>query len=114
MNPSARPQTSRNRDRALARIRSITTTTAVAATVATAGFGTLAAFTYSGASTDATNATGNDTTVVAGIASDGTTTFTQPAVTSNRSTSSITGLQAAPTPVTTTHHTARVTSGGSH
>ena len=48
MNPSARRQTSRNRDSALSRLNSITTGTAIAAAVATAGFGALAAINYSG------------------------------------------------------------------
>src|SRR2546427_6804408 len=72
MNPSARPQTSRNRDRALARVQSLTARTAVAATIATAGFGGLAAFTYSGAS----GAPGVDTTTQAGTNVGSSTTNT--------------------------------------
>jgi hypothetical protein len=106
VNPSARPQTSRNRDRALARVQSLTARTAVAATIATAGFGGLAAFTYSGTS----GATGVDTTTPAGANVDGTTTNTTDTTTPN---TTISGLQAAPAPTAKTHHTARVTSGGS-
>jgi hypothetical protein len=103
VNPSARRQTSRNRDHALAQLRSITTRTAVAASIATVGFGGLAAFTYSGTS-DAT--TTLDTTV-----SSGSTNGTAADATTDDTTAS--GLQATPAPTATTRHTARVTSGGS-
>jgi hypothetical protein len=104
MNPSARPQTSRNRDRALARIQSITTRTAVVASIATVGFGGLAALTYSGTS-DAANVGGSTTD---------TTTHTTTGTDTTPATDSVTsGLQATPAPTATTRHTARVTSGGS-
>lgn len=109
MNPSARPQTSRNRDRAIDRLRSITTGTAVAATIATAGFGGLAALTYTGTSADATTGSAG-TTVPAGIFGGGTTTNT-----TNSTTNSTTSgrLQPVPAPTATTKHKAQVTSGGS-
>ena len=107
MNPSALPQTSRNRDRAISRIRSITTGTAIVASVATAGFGGLAALTYTGTSTDSTLVDANNSG--AGSVA-GTTTTGTPSATPTTDT---TGLQAAPAPTATTKHKARVTSGGS-
>jgi hypothetical protein len=110
MNSSARPQTSRNRDRAVARIESITRRTAIAATVATVGFGGLAAFTYSGTS-DAT--TGSDTTVQAGSVDGTTTDATAGTESTTTSDGASAGLQAAPAPTATPTPKARVTSGGS-
>jgi hypothetical protein len=109
MNPSARPQTSRNRDRALAKLRSITTGTAVAASIATAGFGGLAALTYTG-TTDSTLGS-SDTTSPAGV-SDGTTT-NDTTTTNNTTVGTTTGLQPTQAPVTTTRKKKHVTSGGS-
>jgi hypothetical protein len=108
MNPSARPQTSRNRDRALARIQSITTRTAVVASIATVGFGGLAALTYTGTS-DATNAADTTSQNIDGSTTDTTTTDT----TTSATDSVTSGLQATPAPTATTKHKARVTSGGS-
>lgn len=108
MNPSARPQTSRNRDRALNRLRSITTGTAVAASIATAGFGGLAALTYTG-TTDASTGSTN-TTLPAGGAVDGTTTT---GTRTGSTTTTVTGLQPTVPPVTTTRTKTHVTSGGS-
>lgn len=109
MNPSARPQTSRDRDRALARLNSITTGTAIAAAVATAGFAALAAFTYSGttdsAITDAsTGAAASDPTSPAGLA------VTNPSTTG----ATVTPLQPRSAPVAAVKKKAKVTSGGSH
>lgn len=109
MHPSARPQTSRNRDRAVARIQSITTRTAVVASIATVGFGGLAAFTYSG-SADTTAATDTTTQAVDGAATDATTSTDT--TTTTTATDAATGLQATPAPTATTRK-ARVTSGGS-
>ena len=91
----------------MARLRSITTGTAVAATVATAGFGGLAAMTYTGTSADSTLGS-SDTTVPAGA--DGTTTNT---TTNGATATSPTGLQPSVAPVTTTKKKKHVTSGGS-
>jgi hypothetical protein len=110
MNPSAKPQTSRNRDRALARVGSITSKTAIIASVATVGFGGLAAFTYSGdpsvtsidQTTNSTDATTNDTTTN----SSGTTSGRTSGGTTN-------GLQATQAPTTSTRHKSHTTSGGS-
>jgi|GEM_PF-6450496 hypothetical protein len=107
MNPSARPQTSRNRDRAVARIESITTRAAVLASIATVGFGGLAAFTYSGTSDTAAAA---DTTGQSVNGSSNDTTATDPTTNGNGTTS---GLQATPAPIATPRHKAHVTSGGS-
>jgi hypothetical protein len=108
MNESARPQTSRNRDRALARLQSITTRTAIAASMATVGFGGLAAVTYSGTSDATTANTTVPATVVGGGATDTTTDTT--AGTTNGASS---GLQAVPAPTASTRHKSHVTSGGS-
>ena len=56
MNGSSRPSSSRRRDAAVERLRSLTVGTAVAGLVATGGFGALAAFNYAGVP-----ATGTDT-----------------------------------------------------
>jgi hypothetical protein len=106
MNPSARPQTSRNRDRALARIQSITTRTAVVASIATVGFGGLAALTYSGTS-DTAAAADPTTQSVDGSTTD--PTATDP----TNGTGATSGLQATPAPIATPKHKAHVTSGGS-
>lgn len=108
MNPSARPQTSRNRDRALARIQSITTRTAVVASIATVGFGGLAALTYSGTS-DTTNAADTTSQNVDGS----TDTTTETDNTTSATDNVTTGLQATPAPIATPRHKAHVTSGGS-
>jgi hypothetical protein len=109
MNPSARPQTSRNRDRALARLQSITTQTAIAASIATVGFGGLAAFTYSG-TTDSTNAV--DTNGQAGSV-DGTSTDSTSGTGATSTDTTGAGLQPTAAPAATAKHKARVTSGGS-
>jgi hypothetical protein len=106
MNPSARPQTSRNRDRALARIQSITTRTAVVASIATVGFGGLAALTYRG--TSAANAADTTSQNV-----DGSTTASPTDNTASATDSVTAGLQATPAPAATRKPKARVTSGGS-
>jgi hypothetical protein len=116
MNPSARPLSSRNRDRALARLNSITTGTAFAAAIATGGFGALAAATYSG-STDSTGAgagTGTTTSDTSNSVQDPVApalTLRAPAATDSPST--VTGLQPTSAPVATVKKKARVTSGGS-
>lgn len=104
MNPSARPQTSRNCDRAVARIQSITARTAVVASIATVGFGGLAAFTYSG--TSGTTAPGDTSAQTVGGTGANTTTDTTAA-------NPMTGLQATAAPVATSRHKVHVTSGGS-
>lgn len=110
MNPSARPQTSRNRDRAIARLNSITTGTAIAAAVATAGFGALAAFTYSGTTDAAT------TDMAIGAAAPAETTAPAAAAVTNPSTTgvAVTPLQPTGAPVAAVKKKAKVTSGGSH
>ena len=120
MHESTRPTTVRERDRALERLRSITAGTAVMATMATAGFGTLAAFTWSGTQTGNPDAATDDATTL-----NATTAQVDPDndgdvdVTTQSGTSGTTGaaataspIQAAPTP-TPTRRKARVTSGGS-
>ena len=108
MNPSAKPQTSRSRDRAVARVGSITTQTAIVACVATVGFGGLAAFTYSGTpGVTSIDQTSNSV--------DGTTNDTTNGSTSNDTTSSgsTNGLRPAPAPTASTRHKSHVTTGGS-
>jgi hypothetical protein len=116
MNPSARPRTARERDRALDRLQSITVGTAVIATMATAGFGALAAFTWSGATTDtaaadATSESAPDPTAnsrLTGADEDADTLPTAEAPAA----ATLTPIQPTPTPVTTKKK-AKVTSGGS-
>ena len=111
MNPSARRQTSRNRDNALRRLNSITTGTAIAAAVATAGFGALAASNYSGV-TDAVTTDGaaaEGTTSTGAVDSD--TTGSDDSTTNPVATPS---LQPTSAPVAATTEKAKVTSGGSH
>ena len=79
------------------------------ASIATVGFGGLAALTYSGTS-DAANAADTTSQNVAGSTTDATTDTD----TTTSATDSVTsGLQATPAPTATTKHKARVTSGGS-
>lgn len=107
MNPSARPQTSRNRDGALRRLNSITTGTAMAAAVATAGFGALAAINYAGT----TSAAGAD-----GSSSAEDSSQDLPVTTDSATTDPVApaGLQPTTAPIVASKHKARVTSGGSH
>ena len=114
MHPSARPRTARERDRALGRIRSITTGLAVLGTAATAGFGALAAVTWSGTPTGDTAAAADPTanSRLTGADEDADTLTGGDAVpTAGAQTAS--PLQPAPTPLATTRKKARVTSGGS-
>lgn len=116
MNPSARPRTARERDRALHRIRSITTGIAILGTAGTAGFGALAAVTWSGSANGATddtaaaNATANSRLTGADEDAD-TLTGADAVPTAAAETAS--PLQPAPTPLATTRKKSRVTSGGS-
>ena len=113
VNPSARPRTARERDRALRRIRSITTGLAVLGTAATAGFGALAAVTWSG-STNGDTAVADPTanSRLTGADEDADTLTGGDAVpTAGPQTAA--PLQPAPTPLATTRKKARVTSGGS-
>lgn len=109
MNPAARPQTSRNRDRAIARLNSITTGTAIAAAIATGGFGALAAVTWSGTTVAATtdDAAAAATTDPGGAAQ-------VPAATDSAGTSAGTALQPTRAPIAAVKKKAKVTSGGSH
>lgn len=109
MNQRARPQTSRNRDRALARLNSITSGTAIAAAIATAGFGALAASNYSG-TTDAATTTNDN--AAAGATIDPGAAAQVPTATD--STSAVTGLLPTSPPVAAVKKKAKVTSGGSN
>jgi hypothetical protein len=112
MNPSARPLTSRSRDRALARLNSITTGSAIAAAVATGGFGALAAATWSGSSnTTTTSLTTTDTSGQSGQ-SDPTAAALGAAATQGPSATS--RLQPTSAPAAVVTKKAKVTSGGSH
>lgn len=110
MNPSARPQSSRNRDRALARLNSITTGTAIAAAVATAGFGALAAFTYSGTTNAATTTDTSTGAAAADTTSPAAIALTNPSVTGV----AVSPLQPTSAPVAAVKKKAKVTSGGSN
>jgi hypothetical protein len=116
MNEPARPTTRHERDRALDRLRSITTGTAIAATVASAGFGTLAALTFSGTSTDAANGSDTGGGVVSQVGNTQTGSGTTSGTTYGRSgpAATLAPLQAVQVPVTSTRHKSRVSSGGSH
>ena len=93
------------------------------ATMATAGFGTLAAFTWSGASTDNTDAAADGPTINTTAAQvdpddDGDVDATDPATTvepgaTTGPAATARPLQPTPTPVATTKKKSRVTSGGS-
>jgi hypothetical protein len=119
MHESTRATTARERDRALDRLRSITAGTAVMATMATAGFGTLAAFTWSGAATGNTDAANDspstiNTTAQVDPDNDGDVDAAPTAGTSGVTGPTVTAspIQPAATP-TPTRRKARVTSGGS-
>lgn len=118
MNPSTRPTTTRERDRALRRLRSITTGLAVLGTAATAGFGALAAVTWSGSTTAGTDdqvaaadPTANARLTGADEDEDLLTGGEQPTAASVQP--AATSLQPNPTPLATTRKKAKVTSGGS-
>ena len=89
--------------------------------MATAGFGTLAAFTWSGASTDATaeqDDTGTvttDTTITTGAVGGDEDADMLPGAEAPATVAPQTAapLQPTPTPIATTKHKSRVTSGGS-
>jgi hypothetical protein len=117
MNDPARPTTRHERDRALDRLRSITTGTAVMATLASAGFGTLAAFTWSGTTTDAAEVDAggagatlsqiDDTPLANGSDLSRTSSGAGTAA-------ATTPLQPTAAPITATKKKSKVTSGGSH
>jgi hypothetical protein len=94
--------TARSRDDALRRLRRLTIVTAVAGSIATAAFGSLAAF---GTAVPGTEATSDTTTAAvvdddAGTAADSTTGATA-------------DLQVVPGPPSSTSGSAHVSSGGS-
>lgn len=111
MNPAARPQTSRNRDRALTRLSSITTGTAIAAAVATIGFGGLAAANYSGTTNAATTVSGDDTTDSPAATGSGAGVQVP---TATGASGAATRLTPTSPPVAAVKKKAKVTSGGSH
>lgn len=122
MKDAARATTARERDRALRRLQSITTGTAVIATLATAGFGTLAALTWSGATTDNPDAAEDSGTINATVAQldpdndgDVDATATPDSITSGSTTPGATArpIQPTPTPLATSKRKSRVSSGGS-
>lgn len=115
MNEPARPRTTRDRDRAVARIRAITAGTAIAGFVATAGFGALSASNYSGQPTAAGGtgtAAGSSTVVTAPPrrnSDDESSTFGD-GTTSNQGSPSLQAPITVPMPA---FGGGRVTSGGS-
>jgi hypothetical protein len=117
MNPSTRPTPARERDRALRRLRSVTTGIAVVGTAATAGFGALAAVTWSGNSTSGTDnqvaaADATPNSRLTGADEDADTLTGADAV-PTAAPATAAPLQPNPTPLATTRKKARVTSGGS-
>jgi hypothetical protein len=108
MNDSARPQTARNRDRAIGRLRSLTTGTALAGFVATGAFGALAAATYSGHTSTATDTTGTGKT---GRSATQSSTTNDQTTTDNSNSSST--LNSTLNAATTQRQKAYVTTGGS-
>jgi hypothetical protein len=86
-----------DRDRAIARLRTLTLGTTIASIAAVGAFGAVAAVSYSGTGTDVTTA----------AATSGNTATATP------STGGSTGLQATPAPTTTTAGGGHATSGGS-
>ena len=115
MTLSTRPTTTRERDRALQRLRSITTGVAVLGTAATAGFGALAAVTWSGSTTGVDQAAAADPTANARLtgADEDADTLTGADAIPTPGPATAAPLQPNPTPLATTRKKARVTSGGS-
>ncbi|HJP90181.1 MAG TPA: hypothetical protein VJ850_14195 [Candidatus Limnocylindrales bacterium] len=117
MNPSTRPTTTRERDRALQRLRSITAGIAVLGTAATAGFGALAAVTWSGSAGTA----GDDTAAAADPtanawftnADEDSDLLTGAEQSTPAPSEAAAPIQPNPTPLATTRKKPRVTSGGS-
>lgn len=101
------------RSRNLARLNNLTIGTAALAVAATAGFGWVAAMTYTGAATTATTATTASSAAVANVAT-GTSTgaATTSSTTTSTTTSSGTSTTTAPA-VSAVSGTAHVSSGGS-
>jgi hypothetical protein len=86
-----------DRDRAIARLRTLTLGTTIASIAAVGAFGAVAAVSYSGTASDVTTA----------AATNGNSSTATP------TTSGSTGLQATPVPTTTTAGSGHATSGGS-
>ena len=114
MNHAARSLTARERDAALARLRFLTRGTAVAAIVATGGFGALAAASYAGQPAAANGLSGvaSDSTVSQSNGSTGAAQATPAPSPSSASASSAGGLQPT-APPTTTRKKSHVSTGGS-
>lgn len=113
MNEAARSRTARERDAALARLRSLTTGTAVAAIVATGGFGALAAITYSGQPTVAAAAGASGVGDTSTLAEPDATAGVAQATPSPSPSSTSSGLQAPTATPRTTSQKSHASSGGS-
>jgi len=121
MNDPARPTTRHERDRALERLHSITTGAAIAATIASAGFGALAAVTWAGDSTTAANGTAaNDGGAAGATVSQlddtpigGGSLFGPSSGDSSSAAATAVPLQPTTAPITASKKQSRVSSGGS-
>lgn len=112
MNTTARLSAA-DRNRSLARLRSLTVGTTVLSVAAVGGFGALAGFSHPGAT-----AAASTTTTGYAVAADSTTSAVSNAgsdtsSSTSSSTGSTSGLQAVQVPATTSSGTAQVTTGGS-
>ncbi|HEY8871147.1 MAG TPA: hypothetical protein VIM30_17390 [Candidatus Limnocylindrales bacterium] len=111
MNTSARPTTTGARDRALARLRTITVGTALAGVAATGAFGSAAAMTYSGHSGGTLNVATTANSTAPTTTANPTTNETTATQSTNSSSSS--SLQSASKAATSTSGSGQITTGGS-
>src|SRR5712692_3131729 len=111
MNGTSRPSADA-RARALARLRNLTIGTAVASLAGVAGFGAIAAWTYSGTQQAQVASAGSGTTNATGTDPSGSTTTTTTTTTTTATTTTSSSLQATATP-TPTRAPAQVTTGSS-
>jgi hypothetical protein len=112
MHDATRPLSVRGRDRALERLRTLTTGTALAGFVATGAFGTLAAINYAGHSSSNAGTSGASTTST-DTTNQGSTSQSNNASNQGSSSNSNSPLQAAQLPTVQTYRHAHVSSGGS-
>ena len=100
---AAKPTTPADRNRAVARLRTLTIGTTIAGLAAVGGFGTLAAVSYSGHSTG--TSADVETSTTTGSTTTGSTTTVKATATPT--------IQPATTTITTTTGGGQVSSGGS-
>jgi cytoskeletal protein RodZ len=118
MNDATRPLTTRSRDRALDRLRTLTAGAALVGFAGTGAFGALAALNYAGHSTTTTGTTGSSSTNASSGSNSNTgssrsDTSTNSGTTSNDDSSNTDLFQAAQLPTTQGTGSAHVSTGGS-